>query len=83
MLAAGTRQIDALNACRARLQKYADAGHGGASSALAWVEGLASWLTSDIATARNALTECLKNSVTVGGSHAQRTVIAKTLAAIT
>ena len=82
MLAAGTRQIDALNACRVRLQKYADAGHGGAPSALAWVEGLASSLAGDMTTARNTLAECNKHSVTVGGSHAQRTVIELTLASM-
>ena len=82
MLAAGTGQTTALSACRVRLQKYADAGHGGAPIALAWVEGLASWLAGDIATARQALTECAKNSVTVGGSHAQRTVIDLTLASL-
>jgi tetratricopeptide (TPR) repeat protein len=82
MLAAGTGQPAALNACRLRLQKHADAGHGGALSALAWVDGLASWLARDISTARQALTECVKHSVTLGGSHAQRTVIERTLASV-
>jgi len=82
MLAAGTGQTTALNACRVRLQKYADAGHGGAPSALAWVDGLASWLGRDVKTARQALNECVKDSVTLGGSHAQRTVIEQTLASL-
>lgn len=82
MLAAGTGQPRALEACRLRLQKHADAGHGGALSALAWVDGLASWLARDISTARQALTECIKHSVTLGGSHAQRTVIERTWASV-
>ena len=82
MLAAGTGQPRALEACRLRLQKHADAGHGGASSALAWVDGLALWLVRDISVARQALTESVKNAVTLGGSHAQRTVIERTLAAV-
>jgi len=82
MLAAGTGQPGALEACCLRLQKHADAGHGGASSALAWVSGLASWLARDVSTARQALTECVKHSVTVGGSHAQRTVLELSLASI-
>ena len=82
MLAAGTGQPRALEACRLRLQKHADAGHGGALSALAWVDGLASWLARDMSTAREALTECVKHSVSVGGSHAQRTVLELSLASI-
>jgi len=82
MLAAGTGQPAALSACRVRIQKYADAGHGGAPSALAWVDSLASWLARDVATARQALNECVKYSVTLGGSHAQRTVIEHTLASL-
>ncbi len=82
MLAAGTGQPRALKACRLRLQKHAEAGHGGASSALAWVDGLTSWRARDISVARQALTECVKNSVTLGGSHAQRTIIERTLASV-
>jgi tetratricopeptide (TPR) repeat protein len=82
MLAAGTGQTTALNACRVRLQKYANAGHGGAPSALAWVDGLASWLACDVTKSRQALNECVKDSVTLGGSHAQRTVIEQTLASL-
>ena len=82
MLAAGTGQPRALEACRLRLQKHADAGHGGALSALAWVDGLASWFARDISAARQELTECVKHSVTLGGSHAQRTIIERTLASV-
>jgi len=82
MLAAGTGQLNALNACRVRIQKHADAGHGGAPSALAWVDGLASWLARDVSTSRQALNECVKHSVSVGGSHAQRTVLELSLASI-
>lgn len=82
MLATGTGQHNALSACRLRLQRYAESGHGGAPSALAWVDGLASWLACDVAKARQALSECAKHSVTLGGSHAQRTVIARTVAAL-
>ncbi len=82
MLAAGTGQLTALDDCRQRLQKHADAGHGGAPSALAWVNGLAAWLNRDLLTARHALSECVKDSVTVGGSHAQRTIIERTLTSL-
>ncbi len=82
MLAAGTGQLNALNECRLRLQKHAAAGHGGAPSAFAWVDGLASWLSGDMSTARQSLTQCAEHAVTLGGSHAQRTVIARTLASI-
>jgi len=82
MLAAGTGQLNALNDCRLRLQKHADAGHGGAPSALEWVNGLAAWLNRDMLTARRALTECVKDSIRVGGSHAQRTIIERTLTSL-
>ena len=82
MLAAGTGQRNALNGCRLRLQKHADAGHGGAPSALAWVNGLAAWLNRDVLTARHALNECVKDAVRVGGSHAQRTIIERTLTSL-
>ena len=75
MLAAGTKQSNALNECRLRLQKHADAGHGGAQSALLWVEGLASWLNGNSLAAAESLVRCVEHSATLGGSHAQRTII--------
>ena len=82
MLAAGTGQTEALAACRARLQKQAAAGHGSAPSALRWVDGLAAWLASDFTKAQQELAQSVEHAVTLGGSHAQRTVIERTLASL-
>ena len=82
MLAVGTGQTEALVACRARLQKLAAAGHGSAPSALRWVDGLAAWLASDFTKAQQELAQSVEHAVTLGGSHAQRTVIERTLASL-
>jgi hypothetical protein len=82
MLAAGTGQTEALAACRLRLQKQAAAGHGSAPSALRWVDGLAAWLASDFTKAQQELAQSVEHAVTLGGSHAQRTVIERTLASL-
>jgi tetratricopeptide (TPR) repeat protein len=82
MLAAGTGQPEALAACRLRLQKQAAAGHGSAPSALRWVDGLTAWLASDFTRAQQELAQSVEHAVTLGGSHAQRTVIERTLASL-
>ncbi len=82
MLAFATEQSEDLQTCRVRLQKQADSGHGGAPSALHWVDGLAALRKHDRVTARHAFTQCAEKSVGLGGSHAQRTVIERTLAAL-
>ena len=82
MLAAGTGQTEALAACRLRLQKQAATGHGSAPSALRWVDGLAAWLASDFTKAQQELAQSVEHAVTLGGSHAQRTVIERTLASL-
>ena len=80
MLAAGTRDAAALQACSVRLQGLADAGHAGALVALRWADGLACWVMGDNAAATQKIASCLPEAARLGGSHAQRTVIDRTLA---
>ena len=82
MLAAGTRDAAALQACSLRLQRRADAGHAGAPVALRWAEGLGCWMSGDNAGAARQIASCLPEAARLGGSHAQRTVIDGTLASL-
>jgi hypothetical protein len=80
MLATAQADRQALVRCAARLQRKADTGQAAAAPALAWVAGLAALLDGDAARARHELQRCLDQAVRLGGSHAQRTVIDRTLA---
>lgn len=82
MLAAAQRDAPALAQCAARLQRSADAGHAAAPVALHWVAGLGALLVGERGQAQERLQACLDQAVRVGGSHAQRTVVDRTLAAL-
>lgn len=82
MLAAAQADRQALERCGSRLQRKADAGQAAALPALAWVAGLAALLDGDTSRARHQLQRCLDQAVRLGGSHAQRTVIERTLDSI-
>ena len=87
MLAAAQRDTAALGRCRERLQRSADAGHGGAATALHWAEGLLAWcdgadgVGAAPTSAQAAIDASLAQAARLGGSHAQRTVIDWTRAA--
>ena len=86
MLAAAQRDAPALALCAARLHRLADAGHGAAPVALRWVAGLQAMLSGEREGKREGarvhLQACLDQAVRMGGSHAQRTVVDHTLAAL-
>ncbi len=79
MIAAATGDRAALAQITRRLQALADAGHAGVPVARAWVQGLAAWMAGDLDRAREALGACRAGAVRLGGSHAQRTVIERTI----
>ena len=80
MIAAAQADPAALAACAERLQRQADAGHAGAPVALGWVRGLSAWLGGDADRARAEIAACRPQAPRLGGSHAQRMVIDRTLA---
>jgi hypothetical protein len=82
MLAAAHRDTPGLAACRARLQRLADAGHAAAPTALHWVEGLDALSAGELERARAELQACVGQLPRLGGSHAQRTIVERTLAAL-
>lgn len=79
MIAAATADRGALAQVATRLQGLADAGHAGAPVAGQWVQRLAAWLAGDLDRARSALAACRAEAVRLGGSHAQRTVVERTI----
>ena len=82
MLAAARRDVPALALCAVRLQRAADAGQAAASVALRWVAGLGALLAGDSDGAREHLQACFDRAVRLGGSHAQRTIVDRTLATL-
>ena len=82
MLAAAQRDSEALARGAARLQRSADAGNPAAPVALQWVAGLAALVAGEAQAARQHLEACLTQAARLGGSHAQRTVVDRTLAAL-
>jgi tetratricopeptide (TPR) repeat protein len=82
MLAAAVRDAPGLAACWARLQRAADAGGLAAPTALHWVEGLQALAAGDAQAARTHLQACVEQLPRLGGSHAQRTIVERTLAAL-
>jgi tetratricopeptide (TPR) repeat protein len=82
LLAAAHRDTPGLAACRARLQRLADAGNEAAPVALHWVAGLDALSAGEVERARAELQACLDQAPCLGGSHAQRTIVDRTLAAL-
>jgi hypothetical protein len=58
----------------------ADKGHAAAPVALRWNAALGAVMVGDTAAAKDELRACRAESVRLGGSHAQRTVVDLTLA---
>jgi len=75
MLAAGRGDRSALDASSTRLRAIADKGHAAAPVALHWNAALGALLAGDMAAARSELRACRAESVRLGGSRAQRTVV--------
>ncbi len=81
MLAAARGERSELAAVTTRLRSIAEKGHAGAPVALHWAAGLAVLMQGDAPAARQHLRECLADAERLGGSHAQRMVLERTLAA--
>jgi Tfp pilus assembly protein PilF len=75
MLAAGRGDRAALDAGSVRLRAIADKGHAEAPVALHWNAALGALMAGDAAAAKDELRACRAESVRLGGSHAQRTVV--------
>ena len=81
MVAAALRDRDALAHCRKRLENLVAGGSAGARAAVGWVAGLAGFLDEDPDSGVRSLRECEDEAVRLGGSNAQRSIIAQTRAA--
>jgi len=79
MLAAAQADRVGLDAVRQRLHASADKGHAGAPVALHWAAGLAAVMDGDRDAAREHLHHCRAEAARLGGSHAQRTVVDRTI----
>jgi hypothetical protein len=78
MAAAAGRDAAALRASRERLERMAREGHLGARAALTWSLALEALIEGDAAAADRHFTACEAESMRLGGSNAQRSVIAAT-----
>jgi tetratricopeptide (TPR) repeat protein len=79
MLAAARGDRAALDAVSQRLQAVADKGHPAAPIALHWSAALAAVLDGARGAAREQLRLCRAEAARLGGSHAQRTVVDRTI----
>lgn len=79
MLAAAHADGEGLDASLARLGRIADGGQAGAPAAMQWVRALRLLLDREPQAARGPLEACIKDAVRLGGSNAQRCVLAQTL----
>jgi hypothetical protein len=82
MLAAARRDLGALGACETRLRARGERGHAGAVTAAHWAAGLGALARGERDAAAEALAACRADLPRVGGSHAQRTVVEVTQAAL-
>jgi hypothetical protein len=78
MVAAALRDRGALAECGKRLERLAAAGSLGARAGLAWVAGLQELMDDDREAGERHLRECEEEAVRLGGSNAQRSVVAET-----
>ena len=78
MVAAVLRDRDALARCSSRLDQMAAAGSCEARVAQGWVAGLRSLVDDDENSGVRSLLECEADAVRLGGSNAQRSIIAQT-----
>jgi hypothetical protein len=79
MLAAARGDQAGLDAVSQRLQAIADKGHAAAPGALHWTAALAAVMGGDKGAAREHLRLCDAEAARLGGSHAQRTVVDRTI----
>lgn len=79
MLAAAQSDNAGLSAVSQRLQASADKGHAAAPVALHWASALAAMMNGDTAAAASQLHACHAEAARLGGSHAQRTVVDRTI----
>jgi hypothetical protein len=79
MLAAARSDRAGLDAVSQRLQAHADRGHAAAPIALHWTAALAALMGGDRAAARGQLHLCHAEAARLGGSHAQRTAVDRTI----
>ena len=79
MLAAAQSDRAGLAAVSQRLQASAEKGHAGAPVALRWTAGLVAVMDGEMDAAANHLHDCQAEAARLGGSHAQRTVVDKTI----
>lgn len=79
MLAVARDDRAGLHAVSQHLHATADKGHAGAPIALHWTAGLAALMEGDTDSARRHLRDCHAEAARLGGSHAQRTVVDRTL----
>lgn len=79
MLAVAQNDRAALTAVSQRLQATAEKGHVGAPVALHWTAALAAVMGGDMEAAASHLRDCQAEAARLGGSHAQRTVVDRTL----
>ena len=85
MLAAARRDVQGLQQGLQRLHRMADAGHAGAVTAGHWVNALTalcSGQSEDHGAASTSFEACRNEAARLGGSHAQRTIIDRTAAAM-
>lgn len=79
MLATARCDRAGVDSVKLRLQSAADKGHSAAPIALHWVGALAAMLDGDKRTASEQMRLCNAEAARLGGSHAQRTVIDRTI----
>ena len=79
MLAAARSDGPALALIAERMGILATGGHEGAAAAVHWVRALAARNAGDLGAARRNLAACHAEALRLGGSHAQRTVVERTL----
>jgi hypothetical protein len=78
MVAAASRDLQALSLCAQRLERLAADGYWGARAGLKWVAALNALLVGRQADAERFFEECEAEAVRLGGSHAQRSIISDT-----
>ena len=78
MMAAAGRDAAGLRASRDRLARFAGDGHLGARAAIEWSHALDALIGGDASAADLHFAACEANSIRLGGSNAQRSIIAAT-----
>jgi tetratricopeptide (TPR) repeat protein len=82
MMAAAARDAAGLRASRDRMTKVAGDGHHGARAVLAWTHALEALIAGDSSAAGLHFADCEANAIRLGGSNAQRSIIAATRSAM-